>query len=71
MIRLGNIKDYHCSRCKSKDFTRVKRPLLIRMLSFGADVKRYQCTKCWKIVYVVNKRSPERKLLLPAHQIEA
>lgn len=53
MILTGNIKDKHCPVCKSKDFRRIKRSLLFKLFSWGGRFKRYQCTRCWKTVYLL------------------
>jgi len=52
MILIGSIHEKHCSRCRSRDFERVKRPGIIRLLS-GSSLKRYRCTKCWKSFYLI------------------
>lgn len=60
MIRFGNIHEKSCTRCNSKDFERVRKSALVRMITMGAsNLKRYQCTKCWKSFYIVTKKAAD------------
>ena len=59
MILIGTIHEKHCSRCRSRDFERVKRPGIIRLLS-GSYLKRYKCAKCWKCFYLIPIKGPAR-----------
>lgn len=62
MIRIGNINEMHCTGCKSKDLERIKRPALIKFLSFGAPIKHYQCSKCRKTCYILTKKSAKHTI---------
>ncbi len=60
MIRFGDINEKTCSRCNSKDFERVRKSALVRMMTFGTQsLKKYHCAKCWKSFYIVTKKSSE------------
>lgn len=63
MIRFSDIHKKQCSGCKSRDFERIKKPVIFRLLGFGSSLKRYQCTKCFKIFYVLGKKTSESQVL--------
>jgi DNA-directed RNA polymerase subunit RPC12/RpoP len=58
MIRFGNIHDKSCTKCNSRDFERVRKSVLVRLVSFGTNsLKKYQCAKCWRTFYIVTKKT--------------
>ncbi|TQM49458.1 hypothetical protein BDE36_1163 [Arcticibacter tournemirensis] len=61
MLSLFSHRTKKCPRCSSTDLSRIRRSVIDKLFSFGGDVRKYRCDKCFHTFFVHIKAQTEKQ----------